>query len=465
MGGFRQVALRPSHRMNFTTQAVLQMAPDDASAKAAKGLASPAKWGSSLGFSERAAWGECQGSGSKPYQTQVAFNDGQPSFKCSCPSRKFPCKHGLALMLLKAQSEQLFSTAGEPAWVSQWLDSRVEREQRKQEKAQAIEADPVASQKAAAASDKKTKDRWSRIEKGLDDLELFLVDQLNAGLASLGANSLAAWQQMAARMVDAQAQALSDILLSAIGLVGKADNWPSLLMAQMGRVQLCIEAVRHRDKLSPDELVDLQAALGWAIDSATAISKGIKVEDVWLVLGSVTDVRNVRMIERRTWLYGMNSGQRALVLEYSVGGKGFERVWEVASAFGGTMAFYQSAAPLRAVPVGVLESTLSPSFEIWPAFTMDEELMVNARQLSANPLTLLMPMMLADVMVTHKGGCWWLHPAGEGARVALQMRVHDLSGWDLMAASADNGIKVAGEWDGEAFRPMLAIGKDGHLVI
>ncbi len=40
--------------------------------------------------------GLCAGSGKDPYQTVV---DLGPRYQCSCPSRKFPCKHALALLL------------------------------------------------------------------------------------------------------------------------------------------------------------------------------------------------------------------------------------------------------------------------------------------------------------------------------------------------------------------------------
>jgi hypothetical protein len=52
----------------LTTDSVLALAPDDASAKAARGLVSASKW-PLRGADEHAVWGECQGSGSKPYQT------------------------------------------------------------------------------------------------------------------------------------------------------------------------------------------------------------------------------------------------------------------------------------------------------------------------------------------------------------------------------------------------------------
>jgi hypothetical protein len=92
--------------MTLTIEGVLALAPDDVSAKAARGLSSPTKW-PLLGANDAAAWGECQGSGSKPYQTQVDLSG--PAFRCSCPSRKFPCKHGLALLIMRAQSAEMFT--------------------------------------------------------------------------------------------------------------------------------------------------------------------------------------------------------------------------------------------------------------------------------------------------------------------------------------------------------------------
>lgn len=79
--------------LNLTEEQILQLAPDDSSVKAGKGLATLSKW-VLRECSGRAVWGHCQGSGKNPYQTVIDLND--IAFKCSCPSRKFPCKHGLA---------------------------------------------------------------------------------------------------------------------------------------------------------------------------------------------------------------------------------------------------------------------------------------------------------------------------------------------------------------------------------
>src|SRR3954451_19303686 len=98
------------------------LAPDAASGAAARRLARPAPW-SGTGHDEQAVWGLCKGSGARPYRTQVAV-DG-PAFNCSCPSRKFPCKHALALMLLRAGGN--VSAGAAPGWVEEWLASRGER--------------------------------------------------------------------------------------------------------------------------------------------------------------------------------------------------------------------------------------------------------------------------------------------------------------------------------------------------
>ena len=99
--------------ITWTTEQVLALAPDPASAKAGKDLAGQRKKWANLGQDERAAWGECQGSGSKPYQTKIDLSE--PAFSCSCPSRKFPCKHGLGLFLMLAQQPALFASGTPPA--------------------------------------------------------------------------------------------------------------------------------------------------------------------------------------------------------------------------------------------------------------------------------------------------------------------------------------------------------------
>src|SRR5687767_9951371 len=108
---------------DWTLQQIQQLAPDAASMQAGQGLAKPNKW-ESLGRNERLLWGECRGSGTNPYQVRIDMQDA--AYKCSCPSRKLPCKHILGLLVLMVDGAVPLKE-GLPAFVSEWSGNRAKR--------------------------------------------------------------------------------------------------------------------------------------------------------------------------------------------------------------------------------------------------------------------------------------------------------------------------------------------------
>jgi len=446
--------------MLLNASSVLSLAPDEASAKAAKGLLSPAKWGASLGATERAVWGACQGSGSKPYQTQVDLTGAALSFKCSCPSRKFPCKHGLALMLLRADDAGLFQTATEPAWVTDWIDSRQQRAQKKQEKAEQALTDPAVAAESAASAAKREAARWQRIEAGVEDLERFLGDLLGRGLASLGPEQVEAWKKMASRMVDAQAPGLGDMLKLAAEAQGQGSDWPEQVLRRMGRLQLCIEAVRRRDSLPEATRHDLKAALGWAMDRDIALTQGERIADDWLVVGLVEQERDNGLTERRTWLVGTQTARRALVLDFTRTGQGFEVPWPMGRCVQTTLAFYPGGQPLRAV---VAADMTAAETRDWPGYAPEHEWNAAARQLAANPFAPLTLLLLTDVAPARHGDGWWLRLDGDPPAHAVPLKLTQDQGWDLLASATGLPLKLAGEWDGQVLRPTSAWSPEGLL--
>ncbi|CAN0465639.1 unnamed protein product, partial [Phaeothamnion confervicola] len=105
----------------WTRAQVEALAPDAGSLPAARSLTDRRKW-QGLGQSPQALWGLVQGSGKQPYQSQVDLNG--PAFRCSCPSRKFPCKHCLGLMLLWNLDPKALPEDTPPGWVSDWIAGR-----------------------------------------------------------------------------------------------------------------------------------------------------------------------------------------------------------------------------------------------------------------------------------------------------------------------------------------------------
>ena len=78
--------------------------------------------GAARGCDAQLVWGECQGSGKSAYQACVELTE--PAFRCSCPSRKIPCKHTLGPLL--PWSENAVKPRDRPGWVWEWLAQRQE---------------------------------------------------------------------------------------------------------------------------------------------------------------------------------------------------------------------------------------------------------------------------------------------------------------------------------------------------
>ena len=108
------------------------MTPDSRSSTKARALANTRHW-QSLGQSAdgtagtQALWGECKGSAL--YQVRIDLHT--LTISCSCPSRKQPCKHGLGLLLLAAESPGSFDVGEPPSWVAEWLAKRGKQEKHK----------------------------------------------------------------------------------------------------------------------------------------------------------------------------------------------------------------------------------------------------------------------------------------------------------------------------------------------
>lgn len=219
--------------MTITTEQVSQLAPDGSSLSAGKKLMALKNW-SDLGISAEALWGKCQGSAL--YQVKVDLSNLGSS--CSCPSRKFPCKHGLGLLFLYAESPGALVLGEPPDWVNEWLSKRQDRAEKKAEK----KADEAAKPIDEKAQQKRAEQRESRVSEGLERLDLWIRDLVRNGLAGLESKPPAFWDEQSRRLVDAQAAGLSSRLLALGELPGSAPDWPERMLAELGRLKLLIHA-------------------------------------------------------------------------------------------------------------------------------------------------------------------------------------------------------------------------------
>jgi hypothetical protein len=157
----------------LTESDVLRLAPDNESVAAARGLLRKKSF-RNLGVSADQTFllGDCQGSGKDPYHTSIDLIDpSAPTFRCSCPSRKFPCKHGLGLALSYLDNASGFA-AREPA------EDLLSKREKKAARAVKAATEPAAPKKPNIAALAK---KAAAQKDGLDLLEKLLTDLVSAG--------------------------------------------------------------------------------------------------------------------------------------------------------------------------------------------------------------------------------------------------------------------------------------------
>lgn len=432
----------------WTTQQVEALAPDAASAKAGKGLASRSKW-KTLGCTEQAAWGECQGSGKDPYQTQVELSE--PAFRCSCPSRKFPCKHGLGLMLVYAAQPDAFKDNSPPEWVTGWLTDRVKRAEQKAEK-DAVKAERAAQPVDPAAQAKRAGQRLAKVTAGLEYVETWLTDLVRSGLTGVASQPYGFWETPAARMVDAQAPGLARMIRELSGVVGTGDGWQERLLERLGRLHLLIEGFRRLDTLPEATQADLRSLIGWTVtqdELFAAVPEGAGTHDQWLVTGQrVEDEGQLRV--QRTWLRGQATGRDALMLHFAAFNQKLDHAYAPGSGFEAELVYYPSAYPLRALVRRRQEGVTVVAAPSGYA-SLSDATAAYAAALSAHPWVDELPVVLDAAILLRSEEGWLVRDAAGDAWPVLPSFAR---GWHLLSVSGGHPVTLAGEWNGDHFLPL-----------
>jgi len=345
--------------MVWSVEQVEAVAPSPAAVTAAQAVATPTRW-ADLGADERALWGSFQGSGAEPYDTAV--DHVGVGFRCSCPSRRVPCKHALALLLMWCRDQV------PPGLPGPTVDAWIQRRRAAVERAAA--SGPEGSDATGARSpsdgdgpgddrdaaplppppgDDRDRARDERVERmlaGLTELDRWLDDRMRTGLADPALARYGTWDDLAARLVDAQAGSLANRIRRLAGVVGASPSWQDDVLAELGLLHLLSQAGRRLGEL-PSPLADAVATtVGWQVRRADVLA-GVPDTDHWVVAGR-SDQREDRIEVRRYWLRGASSGRWALVLSFAAYQQSLDTSLEVGTTVHADLHRYPGPA-LRAL--------------------------------------------------------------------------------------------------------------------
>ena len=444
-------------------------------------------------------WGLCAGSGKNPYQVVVDL--GGPAYKCSCPSRKFPCKHALGLLLNWAHGTVPEESA--PAdFAAAWLaDRRARAEKAEKSVVRTDRADsgspagsgPVAGQAAAARQARqRAEQRAERVANGLADLRSWLRDQVLVGLSAAGAmpggpggpgaaaaSARGHADEIAARMIDAQAPGVAGVLRGLSEVPGSGEGWPGRLLGEYAQLQLLARAHQHLGVLPPELAATVRSRIGYPTSRADVLARPA-VTDLWAVLG-VRDLVDGNVPGRRIWLRGRDSGRWAMLLTFAApggggrfGGPGGWQDPDTARLRPGTelrasLHYYPGQPALRAA-AGERQAQPARAQRPVPAGDVDGVLAGYAAGLEQDPWLTVWPALLTGTPVPPGGGGL---PGGgspgggpgDGGPQADRWRLIDRAGaalpladreslWTLLAVSGGHPVTVAGEWHPDGLLPL-----------
>jgi hypothetical protein len=362
--------------MGLSKDKIEALAPDQASLGAALKLQKPGNWPLlARDASASLLWGECQGSGSTPYRVIVSPDD--VGYKCTCPSRKFPCKHVLAVMWTHADKPERLTEGTTPDWVKDWLSKRRPKSNEGPPKeitgkpgaslatalaeavTEAIEkpVDPKAAARADAQRQRLRDEREASVRDGLDELDRWIMDQLNLGLSAFPARAQTATRAIATRLVDAKAQGLAtriDALSSEIFRVPEPQRG-DLAIERLATLSLMTAAYRHQDQLPAALRADLRRAVGWTVKREELLGDpdALHVTSGWIVAAARSEAQPDKLRRLETWLLntrGVGMTPRvALLVDYvPVSAGASASPFVPGETLEAEVVFYPSAAPLRA---------------------------------------------------------------------------------------------------------------------
>lgn len=218
-------------------------------------------------------FGECKGSGKDPYRCSADFAvEGNPVFRCSCPSRQFPCKHILGMMYACADGKP-FETAPIPPDLAEKREKAEKREEKKKEAASS-ESPPKRKTNKSALAKKAT----AQLE-GIAIAEKLVLHIVQSGLGSLDKKTLQTAEEQAKQLGSYYIPGIQASLRELLQQLRSDEDRESLYTGAMERLHV-LYALLKKSKIylqakadDPDTPVDTESTLEERIGHAWQLAE------------------------------------------------------------------------------------------------------------------------------------------------------------------------------------------------
>ena len=273
-------------------------------------------------------FGECKGSGKENYRPSADFADpSKPVYRCTCPSRQFPCKHSLALLYACAQG-------------AKFVDKEVPEDigAKRAKIQQRVEKKKVEADKPRQVNTSALKKKIQTQSEGLNLLESLVNDLMRAGLGTLNAKSARQIEEQAKQLGNAYLPGAQNALHALTGLfyrsqissedelkASERERVYSAALDQLNRLHsLCKQGRKYLQsrledpELKPETETDIAAWLGHAWQLRELKDSGLvqtAVELLQLAFNSHDDWTRREFVETGVWM-NLQTGAVQLTRNY-----------------------------------------------------------------------------------------------------------------------------------------------------
>lgn len=407
--------------MILDKETLLTLAPDPVLARRAQFLTAPSVWVKVV-FAEKTISAQLA---AEPFH-DVFFDFEIKKGRCNCRAGQAQiCLHQLALALFSIEKN-------------------------------AAELSPNSTNSTNSTS---SLEKLAPLEAGFRDLEIWILDSLETGLATL-ATQPDSIENAAARAVDGKLASIGRQLRLLAARPQKDGEWHELLLDKLASFHLAVQAFQNREKLSEPHRFDLLAVAGVPLRKDFIQKIGETVRDSWVAVGQNSFAEDGLMV-RKTWLFGQKTTRFALILEYSPENQPFLEDWLTGFQYDGELVFYPSGHPQRAIVKSVeISDKLAAPLAGFSFFEkMGEQY---SAALAAQPWLAELPIILENCRIIPDSGRSGAEPVSQkGGKndfslldaegFSVKINCAPETGWRLLAISGGQPMTIFGTWTGESF--------------
>lgn len=273
---------------------------------------------------------------------------------------------------------------------------------------------------------------------------------MRQGLATAQIQPYSFWEQAAARMVDAQAPSLARRLREMASIPHTGGNWPSRLLAELGKLYLLVQGYQRLATLPEDAQAELRSQIGWTQKQEDLLTSpsALAVKDTWSVLGKrITTEDNLNV--QRVWLWGITHQRPALILSFGYQNQPLDTSLRPGTQVSAELVFYPGLYPLRA-----LVKARQPGVDLIPpqggAANIADAIAHYGTAMATNPWLVQFPLLLTTI-IPHRTDQQWHIADTHGHQLPLQS---GFDPWPLLALSGGHPVILFGEWNGHSLFPL-----------